>query len=94
MYNGILLSHRKGQTNAICNNMDTTIDSHTSSPKLERERQIPCDITYLWKLKYGTDDSVYKTETNHGDGEQACDCQGSRGRQWVEWGFGFGGCKL
>ena len=29
IYNGILLSHKKGQNNAICSNMDGTRDSHT-----------------------------------------------------------------
>ena len=29
MHNGILLSHKKEQNNALCSNMDGTIDSHT-----------------------------------------------------------------
>ena len=29
--------------------------------KLERERQIPYDITYMWNLKYHRND-LYKTE--------------------------------
>ena len=32
--------------------------------KSERERQIPYDITYMWNLKYDTNESVYKTETD------------------------------
>ena len=32
--------------------------------KSERERQIPCDITYMWNLKYGTDEPICKTETD------------------------------
>ena len=32
--------------------------------KSERERQIPYDITYMWNLKYGTDEPIYKTETD------------------------------
>ena len=32
--------------------------------KSERERQIPYDITYMWNLKYYTDDSIYKIETD------------------------------
>ena len=35
-----------------------------SEVKLERERQIPYDITYMWNLKYGTNEPIYKTETN------------------------------
>ena len=29
------------------------------SPK---ERQIPYDITYMWNLKYGTSEPIYKTD--------------------------------
>ena len=32
--------------------------------KPERERQLLYDITYMWNLKYGTDEPVYKTETD------------------------------
>ena len=30
----------------------------------ERERQIPYDITYMWNLKYDTNELVYETETD------------------------------
>ena len=36
-------------------------------------------------LKYGTNDPIYKTETDHGHGEQTCVCWGK---------FEVGGCKL
>ena len=45
IYNGILISHKKEQNNAICSNMEATSDYHTKWSKLERERQIPHDIT-------------------------------------------------
>ena len=45
IYNGLLLSHKKEQNNAICSNMDGTGDSPTKWTKSERERQIPYDIT-------------------------------------------------
>ena len=32
--------------------------------KSERERQIPYDITYMWNLKHGTNEPIYKTETD------------------------------
>ena len=38
--------------------------------KSDREGQIPYDITHMWNLKYDTNDLVYKTETDHGYGEQ------------------------
>ena len=53
IYNGILLSHEKEGTNAICSNMDGPGDCHTECSKSDRERQIPYDITYTWSLKKG-----------------------------------------
>ena len=44
----------------------------------------------MWNLKYGTDDPIYKTETNHGQGEQTCDSQWGGGGEWdgrAVWGF-------
>ena len=42
--------------------MDGHRDYHTKRRKSERERQIPYDITYMWKLKYDTNELIYKTE--------------------------------
>ena len=44
--------------------MDLTRDSHPNGSKSERERQIPHGITYMWNLNYGTNEPVYKTETD------------------------------
>ena len=63
IYNEISLSHKKEQNNAICSNMDTTRDYHTKWSKSERERQITYDITYMWNLRYDTNEPIYKTET-------------------------------
>ena len=30
----------------------------------KKKRQIPYDITYIWTLKYHTDEPIYKTETD------------------------------
>ena len=38
--------------------MDATRDYHTKP-----ERQILYDITYMWNLKYDTNEPIYKTET-------------------------------
>ena len=35
-----------------------------SEVKLERERQILYDITYMWNLKYGTNGPIHETETD------------------------------
>ena len=43
--------------------MDGPRDYHTKWSKSERERQIPYNITYMWNLKYETNEPIYKTET-------------------------------
>ena len=58
-----ILIHKKEWNNAICSHMDGPRDYHTKWSKSERERQIPCDITHMWNLKYDTSESIYKTET-------------------------------
>ena len=62
IYNGILLTNKKEQNNAICSNMDGPRDCHTEWSKSQRERQISYDITYMWNLKNGTNVLIYKTE--------------------------------
>ena len=32
--------------------------------EMEREREMPYNITYMWDLKIGTDELIYKTETD------------------------------
>ena len=59
IYNGILLNHKKEQNNAICGNMDGPRDYHTKWNKSERERQIPYDVTYMWNLKYDTNELLW-----------------------------------
>ena len=49
-YNGILLSHKKEQNNAICSNMDGPKDCHTKWSKSDRDRQI-YDVVYTLNLK-------------------------------------------
>ena len=64
IYNGILLSHKKEQNNAICSNMDGPRDYHTMWSKSDRERQISYDITYMWNLIKNTNELIHKTETD------------------------------
>ena len=46
----------------------------------------------MWNLKYGTNDPIHKTETDHRHGQQTCDCLGGRGR--VKDGQGVWGWKM
>ena len=55
---------KKEWNNAIFGNMDATRDYHIKWSKSERERQIPYDITYMWNLKPGKNEAIYKTETD------------------------------
>ena len=47
MYNGLLLSHKKEWDNAIGSNLDGPRHDHT---------KWRCDITYMWNLKYDTNE--------------------------------------
>ena len=58
------ISHQKEWNNAICSNMDGPRDYHTKGSKSERGRQIPYDITYMWNLKYDTNQHIYETKTD------------------------------
>ena len=49
-------------SDAICSNMDGLREYHTKWSKSERERQIPYDISYMWNLKYDTNELIYETE--------------------------------
>ena len=56
------------------NNMNGPRDNQTKWSKSERERQIPYDITYMWNLKYDTNESIYEQKQIH---RQTCGCGGS-----------------
>ena len=62
--NEILFKHKKELNNAICSNMDGPRDYHTKWIKSEKDKY-KC-ITYMWNLKKknGTNELIYKTETD------------------------------
>ena len=45
------------------NHLGEPRDYHTKRRKSESERQIPFDISYMWDLKYGTNQHTYETKT-------------------------------
>jgi len=62
IYNEIVLSHKKNEIMpfvAIWMDLDIIILS-----KSWRERQISYDITYMWNLKYDTNELIYETDTD------------------------------
>ena len=50
--------------------MTATRDYHTKWSKSERERQMSYDITYMWNLKYGTNEPIYKRKRIHRHGNR------------------------
>ena len=44
--------------------MDGPSIYRTKLSKSKRERQTPHDITYMWNLKYDTNELIYEAETN------------------------------
>ena len=42
-------------------NMDGPRDYHTNWSKLDKDRQILYDITYMWDLEYDTNKLIYET---------------------------------
>ena len=70
-------------------------DYHTKRSKSEREKQIPYNITYMWNLKYNTNEHIYKTEMD--SQIQRTDLWLPRGRRdggGKDWEFGISRCKL
>ena len=42
-------------------NMDGPRDCHTNWGKSGRKKPLPCDIIYMWSLKYDTNECIYET---------------------------------
>ena len=64
---------------ATYSNMDRSGDYHTKWSKSERERQIPYGVTYMWNLKYDTNQLIYKTETDSDIENKRMVTKGERG---------------
>ena len=59
--------------------MDGPRDYHTKRSLSEKDRQIQYDITYIWNLKYDTNQHICETKQTHSYREQTCGCQGGGG---------------
>ena len=68
-------SHKKEWNDAICGNMNRPRDDHTKWSKSEKNKYH--DITYIWSLKYGTNEPILR---NWADWPQ--------GGQQQPWGWG------
>ena len=58
--------------------MDATRDYHTKQKVSQKEKD-KYDITYMWNLKYDTDELMYKQKHTQRHGEQTCGYQGGEG---------------
>ena len=58
--------------------MGATRVYHTKWSKSERERQIPY-ITYMWNLKYDTNELIYETKQTHRHRKQTDGYQRGKG---------------
>ena len=92
IYNGIQLSHKQEKIMSFAAIWLQREFLILNEENQKEEKQIPYDITSIWNLIYGTGDPVYKTETDHGQGEQTSGCwgDGEEGRErdgWGVWGW-------
>ena len=59
-----------------------------------RQRQIPCDITYMYNLKYDTNELIYKTEIDQQTENRLVVAKGEWEGSGMDWEFGVSRCKL
>ena len=59
-----LLSHKKQWNLPNSNSMDGLIEGIMLSEIKARERQIPCDLTNMWNLKYRTNKTEKDSQNN------------------------------
>ena len=84
---------KKERSNAICNNIDATRESHIKWSQKMKDRHHM--ISRMWNLKYDTNGPVYKTETDSDIEIKLVTkgCCGGRGNG-MDWEFGVSRCKL
>ena len=61
--------------------------------KSEKERQIPYDITYMWNLKYGTNEPNYEPHLTDTENRLVL-TKWERGEEGKDWEAGISRCKL
>ena len=62
-HRGVLLSPKKNEINPFTGTWVGPRDRHTVFSKSDRERQIPCGVTYMWNLKYDANELIYGTDS-------------------------------
>ena len=94
VYNRIPLVLFYDWNSAICGNMDATRVYHIKWSKSENERQKPYDTTYMWNLKYDTDEPIYERETDSNIENRLVIAKGEGVGGGLEWEVGLSRCKL
>ena len=61
--------------------MDPTRDSHAKWGSQEEKDKYHVMSLYIWDLKYGTNEPVYKTESDSRHREQTLGCQGGEKKE-------------
>ena len=62
VYDGILLSHKKGWSTAICDNTDGSWEHKPKQNKPDRKSQEPHDFTPMWDIKLkATNEQIRQT---------------------------------
>ena len=87
IYNGILLSHKKEQNNAICRNMDVTTDYHTKWSQKEKYKYQLISLMCIIKNMAQMNLSI-KQKQIHRHREEICGFQGGGG--WGGYVRGWG----
>ena len=78
IYNGILLSHKKEQNNAICSDMDGPRDCDTKWSQTEKDK-LSYDIAQMWNLK--KNDANELTKQTHRLRKESIDWREGWGRK-------------
>ena len=85
IYTGILPIHKKEWSLPICNNLDGSRGYYGKWNVSDRERQIPCNFTYMWHLRNKKMEKKPKLKQTYKIREQTGGCQrGGRWRSWVK----------
>ena len=64
MYNGILLSYKKNKIMSFAATWMQLAILILSEVSQKEKYKIPYYSTYMWNLKYGTNESICRTETD------------------------------
>ena len=88
IFSGILLlSHKKNEIMPLAVTwMDLEIIILSEVSQKEKDK-LPYDITYMWNLKYDTNELIYETETDSENRLVVAKGEGQWGREGLEvWG--------